>query len=67
MKTKNLIADLHEAANLLSYYNAAEGDCWFSERANREVCRAEFNRIREELTACGVDVDFLLEGHGYLI
>lgn len=46
---KNLITQWLQLANRLSYYNAAEGDSWHRERADREKCQREFDRINRLL------------------
>jgi hypothetical protein len=61
-----LIQQLHEAANRLSYYNAAEGD-WSRERDARGRAQAEYYRIRKEVEDAGIDVSAELAGKGYLL
>lgn len=42
-----LIAKLHEAASLLSYYNAGEGDCYARERQKRGEAHDAFYALRK--------------------
>lgn len=66
-RNDELILALHKTAGNLSYYNAAEGDCWRQEVASRAMALSAFRKACEEAHAAGIDVNKELAGHGYLI
>lgn len=53
-KNKDLLTALHEAASLLSFYNAAEGRSWEEEMDRRGVASANFYALKEEAMRRGV-------------
>jgi hypothetical protein len=44
---EELLQATKEAASLLSFYNAAEGDNWERERTARSVAHAKFYNLKE--------------------
>lgn len=46
---EQLIELWHKQARSMSFYAAAEGQAWYSERTARDICGAEFRKINEEL------------------
>ena len=46
---EQLVALYHKQAREMSFYNAAEGQSWYSEANARVACSAEFRKINEEL------------------
>lgn len=46
----------HKTAMELSFYNAAEGDCWYDETKSRYACQATYKEICQEYKDRGLDV-----------
>lgn len=63
MTDKELTAYTHKAASNLSYYNAAEGDMWKKEEADRAEALGAYRRGRDAMAERGIE----WENKGYLI
>lgn len=63
MTNEGLAIRVIQAAKRASYYNAAEGDCWWQEREARRAANAEFTRLAEEAKAAGVYPEDELRGY----
>ena len=63
MDDQQLIAATRKAAENLSYYNAAEVDCWRQEAKARQAASAQFKELRKKCE----DRDLHLRDRDYLI
>ena len=51
-KTNEEMVELYKKqANKMSFYYAAEGQSWYAEATERQVCQSEMKAIREEFVA----------------
>lgn len=62
-----LIEELKEAAANLSYYNAAEGDCWKQEAGGRAAANTRYQKAGKACFEAGIDPNEVLAGGGYLV
>lgn len=46
----------HKTAMELSFFNAAEGQSWYSESLKRAVCQKEYKEICQEYKDRGLDI-----------
>lgn len=46
----------HKTAMELSFFNAAEGQSWYGEATQRNVCQAEYKEICQEYKDRGLDI-----------
>lgn len=61
---EQLIEQWHKQAREMSYYNAAEGESWYRERAMRDACKQKLAEVTEEIYNRGMD---LPKGCNYLV
>ena len=54
MTDDELLAAMKDAATDLSYYNAAEGDCYSAERNGRAVAQGKWDALVKEAKALGI-------------
>ena len=55
-KTNEEMVELYKKqANKMSFYYAAEGQSWYAEATERQVCQSELKAIREEFVARSLD------------
>ncbi|WP_443698978.1 hypothetical protein [Pseudomonas sp.] len=47
----------HNRANTLSYYSAAEGECYRMESVKRGVAQADYKEVVNEMESRGMTVD----------
>lgn len=52
---EEIIELYHKQARSMSFYNAAEGQAWYSERTARDICGGEFRKTKEELKRRGIE------------
>ena len=56
-KTNEEMVELYKKqANKMSFYHAAEGQSWYAEATERQVCQSELKAIREEFIARSLDL-----------
>ena len=56
-KTNEEMVELYKKqANKMSFFNAAEGQSWYAEATERQVCQSELKAIREEFVARNLDL-----------
>lgn len=44
----------HRIAMKISYYNAGEGACWYTEASARSLCQQEYKEVCAEYTERGI-------------
>lgn len=69
IKQDELFKKLDDAAGSMSYYNAAEGDSWYTEKTQREQAQKDFYAaVNAFIAKYGVDATREVLGSGrYLI
>lgn len=67
LSDEQLIERLKSLAANVSYYNAAEGDCYRQEAGARGEAKRKFGECKDECRGRGIDPSEQLAGGGYLI